>query len=256
MSTAITVDNGNTNPHVGLFEGGSLTKTTPFNDPESLNKVLKNHSDGNNILKAIISNVGNSKRLYEKLSGLDFEIKSTFISDIRENNSFLGMPVFYSETLGDDRLCQAYFAWKKNPEGPKIVIDCGTFTTVDYITEEGFLGGYIFPGPQTYLNSFQSGSHLPTINLQTSTRDEALNGKKVPQDTGSAILGSLSVYHQGIISFLNQKLDPNRIILTGGKASSLFPYLKGSSFKKSSLDYRPFYIHEALFQILLDYENQ
>tara|TARA_Y100001954_G_scaffold77059_1_gene84635 strand:- start:8260 stop:9030 length:771 start_codon:yes stop_codon:yes gene_type:complete len=256
MSTTITVDNGNTNPHIGIFEGSSLTETASFNDSESLNKLLKSHSEDNNIVKAIISNVGNSKRLNKKLSALGFEIESTFISDIRENDSFLGMPVFYSETLGDDRLCQAYFAWKMNSEGPTIVIDCGTFTTVDYITEEGFLGGYIFPGPQTYLSSFQKGAQLPVIDLQTSSRNERLDCKKVPQNTDSAILGSLSVFHQGVFTFINKKLDPKKVILTGGKASSLLPYFKRSTFEKSSLDHRPSFIHEALFQVLLDYENQ
>ena len=256
MSTTLTIDNGNTNPHIGFFEGSTLTETTSFNEIETINKLLKKHVQSNNVVKAIISNVGDSKKLHEKLGSLNFKIESKFISKIRENNSFLGMPIFYSKTLGDDRLCQAYLVWKKHPKSSTALIDCGTFTTIDYITEEGLLGGYIFPGPQTYLSSFQRGSHLPTLSSKTPSKGEKLDCKKVPQDTDSAILGSLSVFHQGILTFINQKLTPDKIILTGGKASSLLPYLNEGFFSKSLLDHRPTFIHEALFQVLQDYNSQ
>ena len=85
---------------------------------------------------------------------------------------------------------------------------------------------------------------------------EKLDCKKVPQDTDSAILGSLSVFHQGILTFINQKLTPDKIILTGGKASNLLPYFNEAFFSKSLLDHRPNFIHEALFQVLQDYNSQ
>ena len=257
MNTILTIDNGNTNPHVGFFERSSLTETAPFQDLKSLNLSLKKSCQNNSHVKAIISDVGNKKKLHEKLSSLSFEIESTFISEIRESDSFLGMPVFYSETLGDDRLCQAYLAWKTNPKSSVAIIDCGTFTTIDYITEQGFLGGYIFPGPQTYLDSFQKGSNLPILELQKSSmEEESLDTKQVPQSTEDAILGSLSVFHQGVLTFIKEKLTPDKIILTGGKASNLLPHLLQEEFLKKCLDYRPTFIHEALFQILQDYENQ
>ena len=256
MNTTLTIDNGNTNPHIGFFEGSSLIETAPLRDLKSLNMLLKKYSQSNHIVKAIISDVGDRKNLHEKLSYLELEVKSKYTSEIRKSNSFLGMPVSYSATLGDDRLCQAYLAWKTNPNKSVAVIDCGTFTTVDYITKQGFLGGYIFPGPQTYLSSFQTGSNLPKLNLQMTSREERLDSKKVPQDTEDAILGSLSIFHQAVFTFINQKLTPDKIILTGGRASSLLPLFSKGPLKKCFIDHQPTFIHEALFQILLDYENQ
>ena len=256
MNKTITIDNGNTNPHIGLFEESSLIKTVPLKATESLNELLKEYFPEQSVIKAIISDVGDTAKLQTKLEGLTYKIKSNYVSDIKETNSFLKMPLFYSETLGDDRLCQAYLAWKMNPKQSVVVIDCGTFTTIDYINEEGFLGGYIFPGPQTYLNSFQNGSNLPILSIQKPKESESLDDKTVPSDTENAIQGSLSIFHKAILTFINQKLTPDKVILTGGKSSYLLPYFKEAPIEPGILEHRPTFIHEALFQALLDFENQ
>ena len=89
MSTTLTIDNGNTNPHIGFFKGSTLTETTSFNDIETINKLLKKHSQSNNVVKAIISNVGDSKKLHEKLDRLDFKIESKFKKFLVEKASIL-----------------------------------------------------------------------------------------------------------------------------------------------------------------------
>ena len=92
----ITVDNGNTNPHVGIFNNEEFEKVLPLTDFLLLQDNYLHY-------KSIKSSVG------KKVEGLQLE--SIDLSKLKEKKSFLDMNVNYSETLGDDRLVQAYFAY-------------------------------------------------------------------------------------------------------------------------------------------------
>ena len=54
------------------------------------------------------------------------------------------MPVHYQKSLGEDRLALAYYAYK-TLQSPTMIIDGGTFLTIDFVNSDGFLGGYIAP---------------------------------------------------------------------------------------------------------------
>ena len=88
---------------------------------------------------------------------------------------------------------------------------------------------------------------MPTLSSKTPSKGEKLDCKKVPQDTENAILGSLSVFHQGILTFINQKLTPDKIILTGGNSH----YFKGIHNKVVLID--EFFTSKALNYILNEY---
>lgn len=86
------------------------------------------------------------------------------------------------ETLGADRLVDVaacYHLYTKGQQ-PGIVIDMGTATTIDYITEKGeYLGGVIAPGLiSAYRGLLASAPELPEIEISpvdrlvgTTTRD-------------------------------------------------------------------------------------
>src|SRR5690606_20309628 len=67
-------------------------------------------------------------------------------NDLREKNFLLDMPIHYTESLGEDRLIAAFNTFKNHSQEKILVIDSGSFTTVDLVTKNGFMGGYILPG--------------------------------------------------------------------------------------------------------------
>ncbi len=66
----------------------------------------------------------------------------------------------YSNSLGADRLLNAYAAYKKYSK-PLVVFDFGTALTVDYVDGRGcHRGGFIVPGPRLALSSLHAGTAL------------------------------------------------------------------------------------------------
>ncbi len=219
MKTIYTIDNGNTNPHVGIFKGNSLEKVVPLREChfEEANSEI------------ILSSVGQDLDLPQK-NIMD-------VINLRSQNAFLDMPVNYSQTLGMDRLCCAYWIFKnqiKNNE-KVLLIDAGTFTTYDLVSNKGLEGGFIFPGLQTFLNSYSKGAKLPTLDLKTLNLRDEIN---LAHKTEDAISEALKTYFQMTFRSLIETLSPDLIITTGGEGKYFF-----------EAGYMPHLIHLALFEI-------
>ena len=219
-----SIDNGNTNPHVGLFENEELISVTPLKDfifdPD---------------LPTIASSVGPRSNL----SGLRY----IDLSKYREEDSFLDMPVEYEKTLGEDRLHQAYFIFKKESDTQSLLIDAGTFTTVDFIDSTGFKGGFIFPGIKTQLNSYGQGAQLPILN----DIDNLNLHTTLPKSTNSAITSALKFSQ---ISWLEKILKEHKVdqIYISGGYSNLFSEVIEELFNGIIIHEKNL-IHYALYEI-------
>ena len=140
----ITIDNGNTHPNVGIFNNGVLQSVVP------LDQYTQNPDD-----YILVASVG-----YALPIKSNFDLKSK-----RTKTHFFDMKVHYSETLGDDRLIASYGLFKKMKKNEKILlIDAGTFITTDLITDDGFQGGYIFPGISRFLKTYSESAQLPSLS--------------------------------------------------------------------------------------------
>lgn len=214
----VTIDNGNTNPSVGFFDDGVLKGVIPLDqyNPEKGDFVL-------------ISSVG--KPLAIKPS---FDLKTK-----RIKNQFFDMKINYSETLGDDRLIAGYCLFKKLRPAEKILlIDAGTFITCDLISEEGFAGGYIFPGVGRFLKIYSDSAQLPLLS-----REHLFQGKaELPHSTEEAILRATEIYLKSSLEDVIKKTSPDKIIFTGGSASDIKKII--SLEVRSELDLH--LIHSAL----------
>lgn len=199
----ITIDNGNTNPHAGIFVEGNLTEVIPVSDFRPLEDDF-----------VVASNVG--KPLSVKVS-YDLSLHRP----VKNNPHYFEMPVHYSEALGDDRMIAAYgvFQELRSSQDKILIIDAGTFMTMDLVSAEGFLGGYIFPGLNTFLKSYQSGAQLPSLKWETP-----LHLTSLPHSTDQAILGALELFLSATIIEVIKKTSPNKIILTGGSAEKIIKY--------------------------------
>ncbi len=221
-----SIDNGNSHPHVGVFKNGELAFVSPLRDFQF-----------NNEIESIASSVGPSKNL----SGLRYISLSKF----RKENSFLDMPVNYEMTLGEDRLHQGFYVYKKKSQGLTLLIDAGTFTTVDFIEDDGMKGGYIFPGIQTFLKSYSNGDKLPLIQDTNSIIPDLA----IPGSTKSAIENAMKYSQIAWLEKLLKEHKVNQIYLSGGN-SSLFNEVLENSFD-GNIIFEKNLIHYALYEIYL-----
>lgn len=197
----VTIDNGNSNPHVGLFDGETLKEVIPLKDyKQDINDFI------------LISSVG--KPLDIKPG---FDLKSK-----RSKTHFFDMKVHYAETLGDDRLIAGLYLYKNINANEKILlIDAGTFITCDTITAEGFMGGYILPGINRFLKAYSDSAQLP---LLPKSGLHSLNDD-LPQTTEEAITKALKIYLKMTIEEIIKKNAPDKIVFTGGTSADILSLL-------------------------------
>jgi type III pantothenate kinase len=183
-----TLDLGNTNPNVGIFENGKLLKVIPFENYQASRDEIK-----------IVCSV--------KHQTLNFDYID--LNSYKKNQIFFDMPYDYTETLGIDRLVAGYFSFK-NSKQKTAIIDAGTFITMDIVDENGFQGGYIYPGIKTFLQSYHRGENLKQLEFKFTVE----NG--LPHSTDEAILFASQNYLKSILEDFIKRTSPSRILLTGG----------------------------------------
>ncbi len=131
----------------------------------------------------------------------------------------LGIRVDYHppSSVGADRLCNAVAAFEKYG-GPAIIVDFGTATTFDVVSQDGvYIGGAIAPGVETTAwGLHERASKLPRIALAFP---EHAIGKSTEESMQSGIvLGSVMMV-DGLIAEMQKELKaPPHVIATGGLA--------------------------------------
>ena len=215
-----TIDEGNSHPHIGTFSQGKLLSVAPLKKEQKVT--------GEKVYSTVTRrNKNNFEPLWSE-------------GQVKE---FCHMPVHYGDGLGQDRLYQSSLLYASNSDQKQVLIDAGTFITIDLIDQGGFRGGFIFPGVQTFLSSYTKGSLLPELSkadlkmtLETSW----------PQETDQAILSACSHYILGIISSFSHILKESHVTLTGGDASHIEKILKNNNYHYSV---EPHLIHYALYYL-------
>lgn len=235
MSEAFfTFDIGNSHPHVGVFKNGALTETL------SWRKFVSQYLDKKADVQGIASIVGNRP---EGLAPIEDQlIQAPALKD----GHFLDMPVNYSETLGKDRLYQAYKIYKlalKNPSKNFALIDAGTFITLDLINSHGFQGGHILPGVSTFLASYRKGHDLPAMD-ETSV-DMSSSG--LPTSTQAAIIGGLKLYLSSCLKEFLESQNVDHCLITGGSSDFILGQLPAK--RRYHVEIIPHLIHQALFEL-------
>ena len=131
--------------------------------------------------------------------------------------------------IGSDRIANAIAITQKNKNF--IVIDFGTATTLDVITNNVYLGGVIAPGVELSLKTLISkASLIPNINLSKIT-------KVIGKNTKHAVRSGFYWGYSGLIDSLikliiKQTHKSFDIVLTGGLAH----FYKDTLDKKTNTD--------------------
>jgi len=130
-----------------------------------------------------------------------------------------GMPILYDNPreVGADRIVNAVAVIERYGK-PAIVVDFGTATTFDVISERGeYLGGAIVPGIQISAEAlFERTAKLPRIDI---TRPKVVVGKSTVASMQSGFYyGYLSLV-EGMLNRIKAEMNFNPIVIaTGGLA--------------------------------------
>lgn len=220
MYPIITIDIGNTRSK----------KKKWINSSESTD-TFDELSDKN--IRTFFSSVTNEKS--ESIHS--FDVSTLFI-----DGKFLDMPVHYENSIGIDRLVTSYYVFNQN-QTPSILIDAGTFTKIEYITKDGFQGGYILPGTEILKATYQSGNNLKDYPINLTTKGP------LPSSSIQAIDQGFSYSVLAPIKEILQELNFENIYLTGGNAQSIFKHLEHMDYRGASIHLEPDLIHMSLAHI-------
>lgn len=132
-----------------------------------------------------------------------------------------GMPIFYDnpKEVGADRIVNAVAAYEAI-RGAAIVVDFGTATTFDYITDRGeYMGGVISPGIMISCEAlFQKASKLPRVEI--FARPLSILAKNTISSMNAGIVYGYAGLVEGIITRMKREVNAElTVIATGGLAA-------------------------------------
>lgn len=131
-----------------------------------------------------------------------------------------GMPILYNspKDVGADRIVNAVAAFARHRTAC-IVVDFGTATTFDSVTERGeYAGGAIVPGIKISTDAlFHHAAKLPKIDI---ARPSSVVGKSTVESMQSGIYFGYAALVDGLVRRMRAEMrsDPLHVIATGGLA--------------------------------------
>ena len=225
----LTIDIGNTNTVLGVFEGDKLiqswrVKTDARNTSDEL--VLQYRAlvadyeiDG----LAVSSTVPASLREVRVMISRYFKDVKTVIV---EPGVKTGVPLLVDnpKEIGADRIVNSLAAHMLYPNGPSIVVDFGTSTNLDVVSPKGeFLGGALAPGIEISIDALaQRAAQLRKVEL---TKPKSVIGKNTVEALQSGAIYGFAGQVDGLVDRITDeltKLYPDSVeisvIATGGLA--------------------------------------
>lgn len=221
LCNCLCLDIGNTTCRLGAWEDGAIREqasipTSQFAAEPELSLAYWKH------IKQIsyCSVVPDAEKSFQTALSSSKEHK---IFSLTADNQFT-LPIDYPlvKEIGSDRIANSYAAFKKY-KLPAVVIDLGTATTFDVITETGYAGGVIVPGPQGILDFLGTRTALlPHLNyLDCSQKINAI-GKSTMEAMLSGLKFGYLPMLTGILDSITQEICPSgekriSVIQTGGE---------------------------------------
>ena len=138
-----------------------------------------------------------------------------------------GMPILTDnpKEVGADRIANALAAFSAFG-GPCIVVDFGTATTYDAVSEGGeYLGGVIAPGIQASATAlFTETARLPRVELG---EPRAVIGKNTAEGVLSGLIHGTAAEVDGVVERMQKEPELGghaTVVATGGLAEAVLPY--------------------------------
>jgi len=220
----LTIDVGNTNTVMGMFDGEELTaswriKTDARDTADEIALTFRALLDGHPPITgvALCSTVPSVLREMRLMLARYYSNIETVIV---EPGVKTGVPVLTDnpKEVGTDRIVNTVAAFALYG-GPSIVVDFGTSTNIDVISGKGeFLGGSFAPGIEISLDALaQRAAALRKVEL---VRPRAAIGKNTVEALQSGALYGFAGQVDGIVDRISEELeDVSAVIATGGLAT-------------------------------------
>jgi type III pantothenate kinase len=129
-----------------------------------------------------------------------------------------GVPVLTDnpKEVGADRIVNALAGFTKFG-GPCIVVDFGTATTFDCVSDEGeYVGGAIAPGLQVAARAlFEQTAKLPLVEL---VAPRSVVGKNTVESVQSGLIFGYAAMIDGMVERIAKELGQPTVVATGGLA--------------------------------------
>ncbi len=228
----LAIDVGNTQTHLGCFEGDELIHHWRFGtDPGAT---------GDQVAVRIGSLLGLNEMRFAQI---DASIVSSVVPPLgpeyeRMTNDYIGRPcltvgpelktgmpirVDNPHELGADRLVNAVAAYEL-VGGACVAVDFGTSTNFDVVSAQGeYLGGVIGPGLEVSMDALTSRTaKLPRIDIEDP-------GSAIGRNTETAIQSGFTFGFAGLVDGINRRLadeldEGPEVIATGGLATTMAPH--------------------------------
>jgi type III pantothenate kinase len=217
----LAIDIGNTNITAGIFKGSDLLGVYRVPTEDCLRgsaffahvPVLCNALPDSAVMVSVRSAAARIIiRELEESTGA-----SPMLVDV---TTPMGIEVSYEtkETLGVDRLvcAAAAFHLYRKKHRPVIVIDMGTATTIDYVSEDGvFLGGMIAPGIKSaYQGLISAAPGLPRLD---NLFESELIGTSTETCVRSGVVMGHACMIRKVVEMMTRKNKAKPVVvLTGG----------------------------------------
>jgi type III pantothenate kinase len=225
----LTIDVGNTNTVLGVFEGPELrvhwrltTRREQTTDEYGIlvrNLFASSTTEPDQIDGVAIASV------VPPLTPVLVALAREYLGRdplVVEPGVKTGMPILYEPPgdVGADRILNGVAAFAAMG-GPVVVVDFGTATTFDVVTGKGeYAGGVICPGIGISADAlFQRAARLPRVDVRHPGR---VVGRSTVTSMQSGLYFGYASMCEGILGRIRAELgEPMRVIATGGLAETL-----------------------------------
>jgi type III pantothenate kinase len=225
----LTVDVGNTNTVLGVFEDSELRvhwrlTTRREQTADEYGILVRNLFSGSGLDPGKITAVALAS-VVPPLTPVLVELSRQYLGHeplVVEPGVKTGMPILYEPPgdVGADRILNGVAAFAAFG-GPVVVVDFGTATTFDVITKKGeYAGGVICPGIGISADAlFQRAARLPRVDVRHPGQ---VIGRSTVTSMRAGLYFGYATMCEGLIGRIRAELGEDvRVVATGGLAETL-----------------------------------
>ena len=225
----LTVDVGNTNTVLGVFDETDLRvhwrlTTRRGQTADEYGILVRNLFQGSEVEPDRIEGVALAS-VVPPLTPVLVELSRQYLGHeplVVEPGVKTGMPILYEPPadVGADRILNGVAAFA-GFGGPVVVLDFGTATTFDVITQGGeYAGGVICPGIGISADAlFQRAARLPRVDVRDPG---SVIGRSTVTSMQSGLYFGYAAMCEGVIGRIREELgEPMSVVATGGLAETL-----------------------------------
>jgi type III pantothenate kinase len=225
----LTVDVGNTNTVLGVFEGAELRvhwrlTTRREQTADEYGILVRNLFATSGLSPEGVGGVALAS-VVPPLTPVLVALSRDYLGQeplVVEPGVKTGMPILYEPPgdVGADRILNGVAAFAAFG-GPVVIVDFGTATTFDVVTRKGeYAGGVICPGIGVSADAlFQRAARLPRVDVR---HPGSVIGRSTVTSMQSGLYFGYAALVEGLLARIAAELgEPPRVVATGGFAETL-----------------------------------